>query len=119
MKLRWCAILVKDLDESIKFYQEIIGLPAPARFPAGPGMEIALFDTGCAELELIHKADIPNPVAGNALSIGFEVASIEDAMAHVKEKGIEIERGPVISPRAKFFFIRDPNGVEVELKQAD
>ena len=119
MKLRWCGVLVKDLDESIKFYREVIGLPEPKRASAGPGTEIALFDTGGAELELLQKYDVPNPDPGNAVCIAFEVASIEDAMAHVTEKGIEIERGPIISPRAKFFFIRDPNGVEVELKQAD
>ena len=41
MKYLWTTINVKDLDESIAFYSDLLGLKVQSRFPAGPGMEIA------------------------------------------------------------------------------
>ncbi|MDD5601014.1 MAG: VOC family protein, partial [Actinomycetota bacterium] len=32
MKFCWTTIMVNDLEESLKFYQEIIGLPVNRRF---------------------------------------------------------------------------------------
>ena len=37
MKFCWVTINVKDLSESIRFYEDIIGLPLMSQFPAGPG----------------------------------------------------------------------------------
>ena len=40
MKFCWCTIGVKDMDASVKFYQEIVGLHISRRFAAGPGLEM-------------------------------------------------------------------------------
>ncbi|SNS29431.1 Glyoxalase/Bleomycin resistance protein/Dioxygenase superfamily protein [Anaerovirgula multivorans] len=39
MKFCWCTITVKNMEDSLKFYQEIVGLSISGRFQAGPGME--------------------------------------------------------------------------------
>ena len=41
MKFCWCTIMVKNMEESLKFYTEILGLDVDKRFQAGPGLEIA------------------------------------------------------------------------------
>lgn len=41
MKLAWVTVTVKDMDESILFYTDIVGLTVDSRRPAGPGVELA------------------------------------------------------------------------------
>ncbi|MEG3070260.1 MAG: VOC family protein [Candidatus Syntrophopropionicum ammoniitolerans] len=41
MKFCWCTISVNNLEQSIRFYQQIVGLSLNRRFVAGPGVEIA------------------------------------------------------------------------------
>ena len=46
MKFCRCTITVNDLEESLKFYQEIVGLSLNRRFATGSGMEIAFLGAG-------------------------------------------------------------------------
>jgi lactoylglutathione lyase len=41
MTFLWTTISVRKMEESLKFYQEVVGLPLNRRFEAGPGMEIS------------------------------------------------------------------------------
>ena len=41
MQYCWTTIMVRDLERSIAFYRDIIGLPVNLRFDAGPSGEIA------------------------------------------------------------------------------
>jgi lactoylglutathione lyase len=49
------------------------------------------------------------------ISLGFEVASVEEKMASLKAQGIPIHSGP-FSPDAhvKFFYVLDPNGLRIQ-----
>ncbi len=52
------------------------------------------------------------------LSIGFEVKSLDEAMELFKNKNIPIKRGPISPlPSYRFFFIDDPNGIEIQIVQ--
>ncbi len=55
MSFCWCTVHVKDIDASIKFYEEIVGLKVAQRFGAG-AMEIAFLGSGETKLELIGGA---------------------------------------------------------------
>lgn len=46
MKFCGCTITVKDLEEVLNFYQEIVGLSLNRRFAAGPGREVAFLGAG-------------------------------------------------------------------------
>ena len=46
MKFCWSTLRVKNMDESLKFYEEVVGLILDKRFNAGPGMEIAFLGDG-------------------------------------------------------------------------
>jgi len=46
MKFAFITIYLTDLESSIKFYEDIIGLKVIRRFPAGPGHEIAFMGNG-------------------------------------------------------------------------
>jgi lactoylglutathione lyase len=59
MKFLWTTILVNNMDESLKFYEEIVGLKLTERFQAGPGMEISFLGEGETKVELISFGSIP------------------------------------------------------------
>jgi len=53
MKFCWTTIHVKDMDKSLAFYQEIVGLPLVRRAQASPEMELAFLGSGETQVELI------------------------------------------------------------------
>lgn len=115
MKLCWCTVAVGNMEESLKFYQEIVGLSLNNRFKGGPDAEIAFLGEGDAQVELMHNAEHMSEVKSSAVSLGFEVDSVENKLGFLKEYGIEVESGPFQpNPHMKFFFIKDPNGVRIQ-----
>nr|QFU78442.1 Lactoylglutathione lyase [uncultured bacterium] len=115
MKFCWVTFTVKDMEESLRFYQEIVGLTIDKRFEAGPGVEIAFLGNGETKVELICNKDIKEISIGSNISLGFEVDSVDDMMAFVKERGIAIHSGPFQpNPNIGFFYVLDPNGLKMQ-----
>jgi lactoylglutathione lyase len=103
------------MEETLKFYKEIVGLKENRRFPAGPGVEIAFLGEGDTLIELICNEQKKEISMGTDISLGFEIDSVEDKMASLKEKGIAIHSGPMSpNPHTKFFFVLDPNGLKIQ-----
>jgi lactoylglutathione lyase len=118
MKFLWTTILVNDMEETLKFYQEVVGLQLDRRFNAGPGMEICFLGEGETKIELIHNEKLKNIDAGNAVTLGFKVESLDEMIKFVNEKKIEIKTGPVQpNPHIKYFIVQDPNGVKVQFAE--
>ena len=117
MNFCWVTINVKDMDESLRFYQDVIGLKINRRMNPVPGTEIVFLKSNSnTELELIKNDKNMNPQYGNDISIGFEVETIEKAVENLKEKGVKIHSGPFQpSPIIKFLYVLDPNGLKVQL----
>lgn len=117
MSYLWTTIKINDLEESINFYQEIVGLKLQRRFKAGLEREIVFLAAaeGQTELELIEEQGKDKIDIGKDISLGFEVDSVEEKLEFLKEKGIEIDSGP-ISPNSQveFFYVLDPNGVKIQ-----
>jgi lactoylglutathione lyase len=105
--------MVKNLDESLKFYKDIVGLNVSRRFNAGPAVEIAFLGDGETKIELICNEALKEVSFGHDISLGFEVNSVDEIMASVKKKGIDILSGPFQpNPHTKFFYVLDPNGLK-------
>jgi lactoylglutathione lyase len=115
MKFCWSTLTVKNLEESLKFYQEIVGLEVNRRFQAGPGTEIAFLGDGETKIELICSDANQEITVGKDISWGFEVDSLEKTLSLVNEKGIKIQSGPFQpNPHTKFFNVLDPNGLKIQ-----
>lgn len=115
MKFCWSTITVNNLEESLKFYQEIVGLTVDRRFKAGPNTEIAFLGDGETKVELICNGADKKVNIGQDISLGFEVGSVDEKLAAVKEKGIDINGGPFQpNPHVKFFYVLDPNGLKIQ-----
>ena len=115
MKFCWTTLIVANMEESLKFYQEIVGLPITRRLGAWPETEIAFLGQGETKIELIHQRNVGDVNLGKDISLGFEVESLDEMMAFIKEKGIAIHSGPFQpNTHVKFFYVLDPNGLKVQ-----
>ena len=117
MKYCWSTVLVKDMEASVSFYRDVLGLNVAARFKAMPGLEIAFLETGETQIELVCNAEAVSAAVGDAVSFGFVVDSMEEALRMVREKNIPIHSGPFIHPNVKYFFVQDPDGLKIQLKE--
>lgn len=116
MKLSWVTLTVKNMEESIRFYTEVVGLSIDSRRPAGPQMELAFLGDGETKVELVCNQAVSEFDMGQNISLGFEVDSVNETMAALKEKGIPIHSGPFQpAPYIRFFFITDPDGLKIQL----
>lgn len=107
--------MVINLEESLKFYKDIVGLNVSKRFNAGPGVEIAFLGDGETKIELIYNEALKEVTFGHDISLGFEVNSVDEMMSFVKDKGIAIQSGPFQpNPHTKFFYVIDPNGLRIQ-----
>lgn len=114
MKFCWTTIMVNNLEESLKFYQEIVGLAVDRRFKGGPS-EIAFLGDGETKVELVYNEGAGKVNIGQDISLGFEVKSVDEMLAYVREKGIAVQGGPFQpNPHVKFFYVLDPNGVKIQ-----
>lgn len=118
MKFLWTTIYVRNLDESIAFYADLLQLKTLSRFPAGPGSEIAFLGNGNdgeTLVELMADSKVSEVSFGESISIGFAVESVDDMLSTVAGKGIAVHSGPFETPAYRFFCIKDPNGLNVQL----
>ncbi len=115
MKICWMTINVKNLEESLKFYQDVVGLNISRRFKAGPDMEIAFVSDGNIEIELIYNEKMKDVNIGQDISIGIEVDSVKDKMHYLKNINVDIHSGP-FEPNENivYFFVLDPNGLKIQ-----
>ncbi len=107
--------MVHNMEESLRFYQEIVELNVTRRFKAGPSTEIAFLGNGETMIELICNAEKPDINIGPDISWGFEVASLDEFMAFIKEKGFQVHSGPFQpNPQTRFVYVLDPNGMKIQ-----
>ena len=113
-----------DLDRTIAFYCGLLGLTVALRKKTERG-EMAFLDTGsgmleiaCPQADVSRSRDVPPHEAGMR-HLTFAVDSVDTLFAGLEAAGVEVlER-----PRAAFFtemikrvaFVRDPDGIMVEL----
>ena len=110
MKYLWTTMHVKNLEESIAFYEEVVGLKLEHRFPAGPGTEIAFMKSEGTEtkVELLCRADFDGRREDAALSLGFETKDLDGKMAELKAKGYAVSDVISPNPKSRFFFRKGP-----------
>lgn len=117
MRFCWTTIKVSDLEHSIRFYQDVVGLQLQRKYEAGPGKEIAFLaaEAGQTEVELIADENQKKVEIGNDISLGFTVASIQDKLKFVQNEGIKVLAGPISpNPEIEFFYVSDPDGVKIQ-----
>ncbi len=119
MAFCWTTLHVKNLEESVKFYEDVVGLKVIREVCPAPGMEIAFMgfgEDGETQLELLSDASENSFPVSDQASVGFTVGSLNGKLAFLRTIGIELYgeiRQP--SPFIKFCYIKDPDGISVQL----
>jgi lactoylglutathione lyase len=106
-------LAVKDLERSIKFYNELIGLPIKRqrRSWVDLGTSGALLSLHPASLTAQH---IGSSIE-NGISIGFLVGDLKSAVEELKSKGVKIYRDIVDRDAGKNAIILDPDDYLISL----
>jgi len=114
MRFLWTTLTVSDFDASVRFYQQVVGLPLKSQMNP-PGMRIAFLGEGDTSVELIFDSKRPRADLTCPVAMGFKVDNLDQTLADFRSRGIAIDAGPFQPhPHVRFFYVRDPDGMNVQ-----
>ncbi|HET9581239.1 MAG TPA: VOC family protein [Gemmatimonadota bacterium] len=120
-RLLHTMIRVKDLDRAVGFYTQVLGLKEDRRAvleKADATLVFLVDETGNHPLELTFNHDGRDYELGNQFGhFAFGVADLDATREELRGHGVEFSRGPyrVTEGGSRIAFIRDPDGIEIEL----
>jgi len=125
MRLLHTMLRVGDLDRSLAFYTEILGMQLLRRQDYPDGRFTLAFVGYCPEsegavIELTHNWDTASYELGNAFGhIALAVPDAAKACADIKARGGKVvrEAGPMKHGTTVIAFVEDPDGYKIELIQ--
>ena len=110
---------VSDMDKSISFYQDILGMEVIEQktSPRGSKLVFLKFPGIDCELELCSFPDSGAiHVPEDLVHLAFEVDDLEVCIDKLNAAGVPITEGPLESSNGtRFIFTEDPDKYEIEL----
>jgi lactoylglutathione lyase len=120
-KLLHTRYRVNDLERTVKFYREVLGLAEVRRHKSSRGSELVFMKAPESEetIELCHyPASGTVQVQADLTHLAFEVDSLEDFGKHIAALGYSYSDGPHLRPDGGgIAFVDAPEGYEIELIQ--
>ncbi len=120
-KLLHTRMRVNDLEKTLKFYTDALGLKIARRSTSPRGAQLAFLATpgSDVEIELCQLANSPSvQVQPDLMHLAFEVDDLKAFADELKTRGYILSDGPTeIRPGKYIAFIDAPEGYEVELIQ--
>jgi len=101
--VRMVILSTDDLDESIKFYSETLGMPVKFR----DGAHFAALDGGSVTVALATAID--HPIPGQVV-VGIKTADVDAAAAAVEASGGGIVKGPYDDAHERRAVVYDNKG---------
>ena len=126
MRLLHTMLRVGDLDRSIKFYTEVLGMSL-LRQSENPEYKYSLAfvgygpETGNTVIELTYNYGVSEYDLGSAFGhLAIEVENAAQACDQIRNAGGKVTReaGPVKGGTTVIAFVEDPDGYKIELIQA-
>lgn len=118
-KLLHTRYRVDDLERTVKFYREVLGLQEVRRHKSPRGSELAFLKAPQSEEEIeicSFPASGPVKVQTDLTHLAFEVDSMEEFGRHIARLGVQFSDGPHMKPEGGgIAFIDAPEGYEIEL----
>lgn len=110
---------VKDLEKSMKFYEEALGLKEVRRNEASDGSFIIVYmgdnqSDFLLELTWLRDWDRPYNLGDNEIHLAFRTSDFDAAYAKHKEMGCICFE----NPKMGIYFINDPDGYWLEIVPA-
>jgi lactoylglutathione lyase len=120
-KLLHTRYRVDDLERTVNFYREVLGLTEVRRSKSPRGSELVFMKAPESEetIELCSfPASGPVKVQPDLTHLAFEVDSLEEFGKHLASLGWKYSDGPQYFPDGKgIAFVDAPEGYEIELIQ--
>ena len=125
MRILHTMLRVGDLERSLKFYTEVLGMRVLRRKDYPEGKFTLAFvgygeESDTAVLELTHNWGVEKYDLGNAYGhIALEVPDAYQACDEVKKRGGKVTReaGPMKHGTTVIAFVEDPDGYKIEFIQ--
>ncbi len=126
-KVDHIGIAVKDLDETLKFYEDVLGIKCVStEVVEEQKVKVAFLPIGDTEVELLESTEEDGPISkfiekrGEGIQhIAYRVDDIEKAIKELKEKGIRLidekPRYGAGGARIAFLHPKSTFGVLIEL----
>ena len=118
-KLLHTRMRVSDMEQTVNFYTNVLGLEVLERKVSPRGSHLAFLKVPNSE-ELIELTSFPPSgpvkVQEDLVHLAFQVESLDDSIASLNAQGVKITDGPTQSSSgSRFIFIDAPDGYEIEL----
>ncbi|HJU05168.1 MAG TPA: VOC family protein [Nitrospiraceae bacterium] len=118
-KLLHTRMRVSDMEQTIRFYTDVLGLEVLERKTSPRGSHLAFLKVPNSE-ELIELASFPPSgpvkVQEDLVHLAFEVENLDTTIEELNAKQVNITDGPTRSSSgSRFIFIDAPDGYEIEL----
>ena len=99
-----------DLDRSLAFYRDTLGLPVYREFGEGDQRGVVFF-LGGGFLEVSGRAQAPTPAN---LGLWLQVRDVDATHDDLAAKGVDVMRPPVTEPWGlREMWVRDPDGLRL------
>ena len=121
MRLLHTMVRVKDLDRSVAFYRDVLGMREESRRVLERADATILFlsdGAGDHRIELTYNHDGRHYELGTQFGhVAFSVEDLDRERERLERHGIAFSRGPyqVTEGGRRIAFIKDPDGLEIEL----
>jgi lactoylglutathione lyase len=125
MRILHTMLRVGDLERSLRFYTEVLGMKLLRRQDYPDGRFTLAFvgfgpESEQAVLELTHNWDTPSYDLGNGFGhVALAVPDAYAACAEIEQRGGKVVRpaGPMKHGATVIAFVQDPDGYKIELIQ--
>lgn len=117
MRFRYAIVFVTDLDQSIRFYRDLVGLPLREESRSS-----AEFDVGGTTFA-IHMAHVDEPqhhhppMLAGSCRLGFAVDDLEATHARLIAAGVRCRIQPETEYDNRVALYEDPDGMNFTLAQ--
>lgn len=122
-KLLHTRMRVNDIEASVRFYEQALGLRTIRRRTSPRGAQLAFLQTPNSdeEIELCQmptSMSVPVAVQPDLVHLAFQVENMEAFVADLTARGYALSDGPTATSSGSIIaFIDAPEGYEVELIQ--
>ncbi len=109
-KLGLVMVVVRDMDRSVTFYRDVLGLKLLLQ-----QSNWSQFDAGNILIGLHPEGDEVKVSPTTGMSIGIYVEDIDKAVAEIRSRNGRVAVGPRPEPFGKWALVFDPDGYSVQI----
>jgi lactoylglutathione lyase len=116
------AYFVADIERSLEFYRDVLGMTEQQRFELGAGVKevvLAFPESKGAGIILMWNT---NRTALYQIGDGYSrvvlmVADLEASVRHLRSHGVIVTKEPTDAQGLRYCIVKDPDGYGIELLQ--